>query len=46
MDNFYPIVRAKDLFELSYGVDQVEDGILMWLGWDPVTPPTACWWTS
>ncbi len=31
MDNFYPIVRAKELFALPYGVDEIEDGILLWL---------------
>ncbi len=31
MDNFYPIVRAKELYSLPYGVDNVEDGILLWL---------------
>ncbi len=31
MDNFYPVVRAKNLFDLPYGVDSVDDGILMWL---------------
>ncbi len=31
MDNFYPIVRAKELYSLPGGVDTIEDGILMWL---------------
>lgn len=31
MDNFYPIIRAKNLYSLPYGVDNVEDGILLWL---------------
>ncbi len=31
MDNFYPIVRAKELYSLPGGVDAIEDGILMWL---------------
>ena len=31
MDSFYPIVRAKELYSLPYGVDNVEDGILLWL---------------
>ncbi len=31
MDNYYPIVRAKDLYGLPGGVERAEDGILMWL---------------
>ncbi len=31
MDNFYPIVRAKDLYNLPHGVDNIEEGILLWL---------------
>lgn len=31
MDNFYPIVRAKNLYSMPGGVDNVEDGVLMWL---------------
>ena len=31
MDNFYPIVRAKELYGLPYGVDDIEEGILLWL---------------
>ena len=31
MDNYYPIVRAKDLYSLPGGVDNIEDGILLWL---------------
>ena len=31
MNNFYPIIRAKDLFQLEKGCDNIEDGILIWL---------------
>ena len=31
MDHYYPIIRAKDHYNLPDGVDDVEDGILMWL---------------
>lgn len=31
MDNFYPIIRTKELYSLPSGVDEIEDGILMWL---------------
>jgi two-component system chemotaxis sensor kinase CheA len=31
MDHFYPIVRAKDLYHLSSGYDDIEEGILLWL---------------
>ena len=31
MDNYYPVIRAKSLYSLPYGVDNVDDGILMWL---------------
>jgi two-component system chemotaxis sensor kinase CheA len=31
MDRFYPIVRAKDIYRLSQGVTNIEDGILLWL---------------
>jgi len=30
-DNFYPIVRARSLYQLSEGFEEIEDGILMWL---------------
>ncbi|WP_251317369.1 chemotaxis protein CheA [Flintibacter muris] len=30
-DNFYPIIRAKDLFCMDQGCDNIEDGILMWV---------------
>ena len=31
LNNFYPIIRAKDLYQLNKGVDNIEDGILLWL---------------
>ena len=31
MDNYYPIVRAKELYSLPGGVDSIEEGILLWL---------------
>jgi len=31
MDNFYPIVRAKNFFQLQGGCDEIEEGILMWV---------------
>ena len=30
-DNFYPIIRAKELFCMDQGYDNIEDGILMWV---------------
>ncbi len=30
-DNFYPIIRAKELFCMDQGCDDIEDGILMWV---------------
>ena len=30
-DNFYPIIRAKELFCMEQGCDNIEDGILMWV---------------
>ena len=30
-DSFYPIIRAKDLFQMSQGYEKIEDGILMWV---------------
>ena len=30
-DNFYPIIRAKELFCMDQGHDNIEDGILMWV---------------
>jgi len=29
--NFYPVVRAKNLFGLQDGVENIEEGILLWL---------------
>ena len=29
--NFYPIVRARDLYQLQDGCTEVEDGVLLWL---------------
>jgi two-component system chemotaxis sensor kinase CheA len=31
MDNFYPIVRARDIYHLPGGYTDVEEGILIWL---------------
>lgn len=31
MDNYYPIIRARDIYRLSDGVTEIEDGILLWL---------------
>jgi two-component system chemotaxis sensor kinase CheA len=31
MDNFYPIVRARDIYHLPNGSTDVEEGILLWL---------------
>ena len=31
MDNYYPIIRAKELYSLPGGVDNIEEGILLWL---------------
>ncbi len=30
-DNYYPVVRAKDLFQIPDGRDNVEEGILIWV---------------
>ncbi len=30
-DNFYPIIRAKELFGLEDGHDNIEEGIVIWL---------------
>ena len=30
-DNFYPIIRAKEVFCMEQGRDSIEDGILMWV---------------
>ena len=29
--NFYPIVRAKQLYQLQHGCTDIEDGVLIWL---------------
>ncbi|MDE7010407.1 MAG: chemotaxis protein CheW, partial [Oscillospiraceae bacterium] len=31
LDNYYPIIRAKDLFQMEDGHDNIADGILIWL---------------
>lgn len=31
MDKFYSVVRAKDFFQLPYGVDSIDDGIVLWV---------------
>ncbi len=31
MDNYYPIIRAKDLYQIEEGQDSIDNGILMWL---------------
>lgn len=31
LDNFYPIIRARDLYQLEKGFTDIGDGILMWL---------------
>ena len=31
MDNFYSIIRVKDLYDLSDGHDDIDDGILLWV---------------
>lgn len=31
LNNFYPIIRAKELYQLQKGLDNIEDGILLWL---------------
>lgn len=31
MDNFYSIVRAKEFYQMADGVDDFEDGILLWV---------------
>ncbi len=32
MDNFYSIVRAKDYFQMDSGVENFDDGVLLWVG--------------
>lgn len=31
MDSFYPIIRIKNLYNLDFGKDEIEDGILIWV---------------
>ena len=31
LDSFYPIIRAKDVFQMEQGCDNIEEGILMWV---------------
>ncbi len=31
MDGYYPVVRAKDFYNLPGGTDEIDQGILMWL---------------
>ena len=31
MNNYYPIIRARDLYRLEAGVTDIEEGILLWL---------------
>ncbi len=31
MDNYYPIIRAKDLYQIDEGEDSIDNGILLWL---------------
>ena len=31
LDSFYPIIRARDFYQLSDGFTEIEDGILLWL---------------
>lgn len=31
MDSFYPIVRVKDTYHIDQGMDDIEEGILLWL---------------
>ena len=30
-DNYYPVIRAKDIFQMSEGRDNVEEGIMIWV---------------
>lgn len=30
-DNYYPVIRAKDLFQMPEGRDDVEEGIMIWV---------------
>ena len=31
IDNYYPVIRAKDLYHLPGGTDEIGEGILLWL---------------
>ena len=31
MEHYYPIIRAKELYRLENGADDIEEGILLWL---------------
>lgn len=31
MDHYYPVIRAKDLYRLPGGTDEIGEGILLWL---------------
>lgn len=31
MDSFYPLIRVKNLYQLEFGCDNIEDGILIWV---------------
>ena len=31
LDGYYPVIRAKNFYNLPGGADRIEDGILMWL---------------
>jgi len=31
MDDYYPIIRAKEFYQLPGGADEVSEGVLMWL---------------
>ena len=30
-DNYYPVIRAKDIFQMPHGRDNVEEGIMIWV---------------
>ncbi|MCI9119922.1 MAG: chemotaxis protein CheA [Oscillibacter sp.] len=31
MDSYYPVIRARDFYNLPGGAEEIDDGILMWL---------------
>ena len=31
MDHYYPVIRAKNLYRLPGGTDEIGEGILLWL---------------